>query len=136
MLIVCLLAGLTMRAQQVTLSYKNEPALTVLQDIEKQTGYFFFYDRSLLRLTGRITVDVKNVSLDEALSACFKNKPVSVLKAGKTITLQKAKINPSPPEQPANTMIVKGSVVNQNGEAVLGATIMVKGTNMQVMAND
>src|SRR5688572_11966212 len=50
-------------SQTVTLTKKQAPLATVFREIQKQTGYRFFYTLELLENTGRVDIDVKKVSL-------------------------------------------------------------------------
>jgi len=137
LVIICLLAGLDTHAQQVTLSYKNSSLKTVFEDIEKQTGYVFFYDRALLRLAGKVTVQVKDMPLHEALDQMLKGHPIEWVTAGKTITLRQTRaVAHEPSDVGPPPMLVKGIISNEMGEAVPGATIFIKGTGAQVAAGD
>ena len=52
-------------SQTVTLSKKQVPLATVFREIQKQTGYRFFYTLELVENTSKIDIDVKKVSLEE-----------------------------------------------------------------------
>jgi len=137
LVIACLLTGIDTYAQQVTLSHKNASLKTVFDDIEKQTGYYFFYDRAMLRLAGKVTVQVKDVPLKEALDQCFKGQPIEWVLVGKNITLrQTGAFGREPPESVIPPMLVKGMIINESGEPVPGATVFIKGTGTQVAAGE
>ena len=73
LLAACLQATAYGYAQKVTLSEKNAPLQKIFQQIHQQTGFQFFYEDELLDRSGNIEIKVKNVSLEEALTLCFKN---------------------------------------------------------------
>lgn len=135
--IACLLTGLHTYAQQekVTLSYKNAPLSTILADIKNQTGLGVFYERPNMRLTHNVTIHVVDAPLKDALDICFKDQPVEWLMNGPNITVQlKGKSLRAPPGE-ERPVLIKGAIINESGEPVPGATVLIKGTTTQVGAN-
>ncbi|MEJ7779649.1 MAG: secretin and TonB N-terminal domain-containing protein [Daejeonella sp.] len=78
--------------QRVSYSGKNVPLKTVFSAIQKQTGYGFFYDPTLLTQAKAVTLDVKNVDLSSVLTVVFKNQPLEFSIENKTILVSKKKI--------------------------------------------
>ena len=137
LLSACLTASAKGFSQKVTLSAKDAPLETVIQQIKKQTGYSFFYNVDWLQKAKTITVDIKNVDIEKALDIVFKNQPLSYKLINSTIVLElkdavliKDEIPLPPPP-----ITVKGRVINENGEPVR-VTVTVKGTNIAVSTND
>jgi TonB-dependent SusC/RagA subfamily outer membrane receptor len=122
LIIACLiaLAGL---AQQVTLSVKNVPLTKVFPEIEKQTGFTFYYQFGLLDSTLPVTLDLKNAPLQKVLDQCFLNQPVIYEIVRKTIVV---KPRPAVPKEPA-VALIRGLVTDSAGNPLAGATVMVKG---------
>ena len=73
---------------QVTLSEKNVPLQKVFKQIQKQTGYDFLYSVELLQQAGKISIDVRNVSVDKALEQCLEGKPLSFSIVERTIVIK------------------------------------------------
>lgn len=137
LVIICLLAGLDTYAQQVTLSHENASLKTIYEDLARQTNYFFFCDRAVQRLAGKITVHVNAVPLEEALKEVLKGKPIKPEIVGKTITFKQIVVAEQvPQEKKVLTMLVRGRINNEGGEPVPGATIFIKGTATQVAAGE
>lgn len=119
-------------AQSITLKVKDAPLKAVFKEIKRQAGYDFFYDDEVLEKAGKVSVDVRNASVNEVLNLCFKDLALEfniednsiVIKAKQTAVLRPAdkKSDLSPP--PIN---IKGRIVNQASEPIPGATIQVKG---------
>ena len=66
MAIFIFIAGLHVSAKantQITLSEHNVQLQKVFKQIQLQTGYDFRYNVELLQQAGKISIDVKNVSL-------------------------------------------------------------------------
>jgi len=64
-------------SQRINLAVKNAPLEKVFKEIEKQSGYSFWYKNELLQKAGKITVDLRNVSLDEAVKLCLENQDLT-----------------------------------------------------------
>jgi hypothetical protein len=54
--------------QRVTISRQNTGLKTILQDLRKQTGYYFIFNNEVIRSSRSLSLDLKNVTLDEALN--------------------------------------------------------------------
>jgi len=111
---------------QVWLSEKNVSLEKVLNSIEKQTGTNFFYNRKDIKEI-KISINVNNATLKEALAKCLDDLPFTYDIQENTVFLSKK--SPSFIEKviAAFTNIdVRGRVIDEKGEPLSGATIMVK----------
>ncbi|MCO5946535.1 TonB-dependent receptor [Mucilaginibacter sp. RT5R15] len=128
----------TVYAQKITLSEKNAPLEKVLKKIRKQSGYTFFYESALLKHTHAITIDVKDGELKPLLDQILNNQSLTYSFAGKIIVIKSA-VQPQlvipPPEQPKPPINIKGTVVDDKGKFLPGASVKVKGTNLGVITN-
>ncbi|SDF83465.1 TonB-dependent receptor [Chitinophaga filiformis] len=122
-------------AQTVSLSLRNASLNKVFDEIRKQTGYTFLYTDEQLFQGREVSIDVKNVSLQQALDASFKNQPLSYTISDKTIIVKRKAVQ-SAPTPAAPDKEVKGTVTNEKGEQLPGATIQVKGTSKGVITNE
>lgn len=136
LLAACLQVSARSGAQTVTLSEKNAPLQKVFKEIKRQTGYNFLYTLEQLAEAGPVTVEVRNVSLQEALDRCLQNKVLSYTIVDKTVVVKRkvpvvvnVEKNPLPTE-------VKGKVINEKGEPVVGATVKIKGTEIGTSTNE
>jgi TonB-dependent starch-binding outer membrane protein SusC len=123
---------------QISLSFKGAPLQQVLKSIKKQTDYTFFSNTVLMRESKPVTINVSNVSLEEALSICFRDQPFTYSIEGNIISVKfreisKKIITPTLDFPPPITM--RGKVANEKGEPSAGVTIAVKGTE-KITATD
>lgn len=65
----CLQVYANGNAQTVTLNENNVSFGQIFQSIQKQTGFNFFYKDELLQKAGKVSVNVKDVSIQDALDA-------------------------------------------------------------------
>lgn len=121
-------------AQTVTLSEKEAPLATVLSKIKAQTGCDFLYNLKTLQLAGKISIQVKNVSLTEALDACFENTPLTYSSKGNIIIISERENKQIEAPKPSNDNLppppLGGRVVNDSGKPLEGATVLIKGSNV------
>ena len=68
LLAACLQLAAKGYSQKVTLDLRDASLEQVCKEIRKQTGFQFLYDDYLVNLAGRITVRVKEVTVEEALA--------------------------------------------------------------------
>lgn len=126
----------------ITIRHQNVPIEKVFQSIEKQSGYRFFYNETLLQGAGKVTINLQNVSLQEALEACFQNQPLSYAIVDKTIIVKRRpEQQPKAPELaavsvpgPGKIIALRGKVTSNNAP-VPDASIIIKGTDNGVKSD-
>lgn len=123
--------------QSVTLTVKNAPLEKVFKELKKQTGYDFWYENKLLNRAKRVDLNVRDISLEQALDECFKDQPFAYSIVDKIIVVQL-----KPPIQlsagiPASIKTISplfieihGVITDDKGQPLSGATILVKGTQV------
>lgn len=114
-------------AQTVTLSEHKVPLEKVLNDIRQQSGYVFFYNQDWMQQSLPVDLEVKNLPLEKALKACFKDQPFDFAIVNKTIVLKlKEKQLVSPNAVAPASVTVSGKVTNELGEPMNGVVIRQK----------
>lgn len=132
----CLQVSANGYGQTVTLSLENAPLEKAFKEIKKQTGYSFVYTRVQLKNTQPVTCRITNGALKDALEQCFRNQPLSFLIEDKYIVVQTKTIPIQSSVTNLDPVDITGRVVNENGEAVIGASVKVKGTNVGTSTNE
>ena len=125
-------------SQTISFSGKDVQLTRVFAAIKSQTGYVFFYDAAILREARLVTIDLKNVSLEEALQQTLKDQPLGWLIENKTITIIKKPL-PVANVQKDNTnppITVTGTVMDEENEPIVGASVIVKGTGQGTSTNE
>lgn len=118
----CCFPGTRIYAQNnsVTIDLKDVRMERVMNEIESQTSYLFLSNKDV-NINSIVSVDVKARPLTEALSQMVKGTGVNYKIDGKYILLSKVEQKPLP---------VKGVVRDGEGQPVIGATVVVKGTTV------
>ena len=128
----CLQVNAKTYSQNVTLSFKNAPLQKVFKEIKKQTGYNFLCTTELLDMAGRVNLETKNISLQDALQQCLQKTPLTYTIVEKTIVI-KQKQAESPPipvvVAPASDIPVRGKITDENGNPLQGASVVIKGSS-------
>src|SRR5882757_4245303 len=96
LLTLCLNVLAKTNAQKITYSGTNVSLQTVFDVIQQQTGYGVFMEDALMGQTKHITVNFKDVSIEEALTSCFKTQPIPLdfYIAGRSIIVRKKSAAP------------------------------------------
>ena len=88
LLTICMQASAKSFSQKVTLSAKDVPLENVIKNIKKQTGYSFFYNVDWLQKAKTVTIEVKDMAIEDALNIVFKDQPLTYRVINNTIVLK------------------------------------------------
>ena len=127
-------------SQTVTISGKNIMLEKVFSTIKQQTGYMFFYTAEVIGDAKKVSLHVKDASVEDVLKLALKDQPLSYHIENKTIIITKnkeAEDNKQPGRNSAEPppVDVKGKVLNHKGEPLAGANVKVKGTVIGSVTN-
>lgn len=113
-------------SQPITLAVKDAPLATIFQRLQQQTGYSFVYTQQQLQSCKPVTVRLQQVPFTEALDQLFAGQPIQYqLELPYIIIREKA----SPVSVLVNSptpLVLSGTVRNEQGEAVAGATVAIR----------
>jgi TonB-dependent starch-binding outer membrane protein SusC len=117
---------------KISLSLKNAPLEKAFGEIEVQSGFVFIYKDETVK-DKRISIQISNVTLSQALDECLKGQALSYQIVGKSVAIKAIKkdtdkIGGEPMGTPP-FIDVRGRVVNEKGEPVEGVTVMVRGAS-------
>lgn len=110
------------QSEKINLSVQNESLKIFIKQIESKTDYTFMLDQTIDQ-SQKVTVSSSEESLEAVLNKAFAGKQISYEIVGKQIILKFPRT-----AQSGQTKKVTGTIKDQNGEPVIGANIVVKGT--------
>lgn len=120
---------------RITLSLDHVPLEKAFVAIQRQSGYLFLYNDEKLPAAEKVSVDVKDASIDEVLDACLKGLPLSYRIIDQTII-----ITPRPAateaQAPAPQPEVSGVVRDSTGRGLAGVTVHVKGAEQGAITDE
>ena len=120
----------------VTISMENVDAGKIIEEIEAQTDYLFLYDWEEVNLNRKVTVQAKKQSVAEILTTVFRNTDIVYAVEGNSIFLMKKEKGidvPTIMQQQKRT--INGIIADNNGEPVIGANVVEKGTTNGVITD-
>lgn len=116
-------------AQRVTLNEKGASLGNIINKIRLQTGYDFVFNSKEVGNAKKVTINLKNVQLEEALRLLFRDQDLTYSVKDKFIVIEAAK--PSFMDNLRAVFVnidVRGKVVDMaTGNPLPGATVVVKG---------
>jgi TonB-linked SusC/RagA family outer membrane protein len=136
LIIAVMQVSATTFAQRITLSEKNTNLVQVFDRISDQSGYDFVFTSNLLEGTKPVTINVRNTELKVVLEQIFANQPVSFSIENKTVVIRSKDLSYLEKVLARFQAIdVRGKILDEKGEPLVGATVSVKGTSKSVRTN-
>ncbi|MBJ6368970.1 TonB-dependent receptor [Snuella sedimenti] len=142
-------------SQSISLNAKNEKIKTILNTIEGESNYSFFYNSSIINVNKKRSLNVTNADLEEALKMLFidteidfsfvrnqiilypKNQPELKLKLENILKSNEDAIVSSLTLEMINEFIssslqqkISGTVTDNTGMPLPGVSIIIKGTTL------
>ncbi|GAA3575082.1 TonB-dependent receptor [Snuella lapsa] len=142
-------------SQSISLNAKNEKIKTILNKIEGESNYSFFYNSSIINVNKKRSLNVENTDLKDALKMLFidteidfsflrdqiilypKNQPELRLKLENLLKSSEEAIVSSLTLEMINEFInsslqqsISGTVTDNTGMPLPGVSIIIKGTNL------
>ena len=110
----------------VNLNYKDASFVEVINEFRKQTGVKFMYNLEKVKDKKCKDLVVKNTPVKQAIDIVLKHFGLAYsMVEGVVVVKEKA-------EEPQTKRIIKGTVVDENGEPLPGVTVLIKGTTVGV----
>ena len=111
---------------RVSINKNNSQLEEILNEIESQTDYLFIYNNQV-DVNRKVSVKAKTKPVSEVLDNLFKNAGVEYEMEGTHIILS-SKSRDAIAAAQQQTHVLTGRIVDNNGEAIIGANVVVKGT--------
>jgi TonB-linked SusC/RagA family outer membrane protein len=124
--------SLSAHAVKVTFNVRNVTVMQAMNQLKKDTGYSFVFCANSIDLDRTVSVNSKNTELSDVVEQILKGQNVSYQIDGKQIivsplqkTVEKKTQTTSAQQQRAKT--IKGNILDEKGEPIIGASIKIKG---------
>jgi len=118
---------------QITILKRNVPLKEVFKTISSQTGFNFLYSERILDDSKPVSLELKNVSINEALTYCLKGLPLTYQIKNNTIIIKKKDVFFA---TRAPTGVISGKVTDEKGIALPSVTVKLEGPIVQTKATD
>lgn len=130
--------GQNLEKMEITLELNKELLPSVLNKLSKLTELQFAYNKKEINAY-RISLPKGNYSVKEVLDQSLRNTPFRYKQLNRSVVIYAARDTAEQPrsavgETPMPTLpvfkTIKGKVVDENGEALPGVTVMLKGSQL------
>ena len=113
--------NLNAQSQKISLTQGQKTILSAFEEIEAQTNMNFAYNESVINVSQVIDVNITDKSLSETLGVVLNGTNTSYRTQGKQIIIIEA-----PKQAPLKRYT--GVILDEDGESVIGATVLLKGS--------
>lgn len=118
------------QTMRVNIQADNVSTEKILSEIEKQTDYLFVYNKKEVDLKRKTSVNAVNKTTAEVLSTIFNGTDIIYAIEGENIMLMRKEQNLAVvPDAVQQGNIVTGKIVDKDGNPVIGANVLVRGTS-------
>lgn len=127
------------QAQSISVNKKNVSMISVIKEIEKTTHYKFFYNNNLVNVNGTVSVNLTNSSIETLVKELLKDTPYTYQIENDQVMIfaskeQKTAARTQEVRQQAKETAT-GTVVDDKGEPIIGASVLEKGTTNGVITD-
>lgn len=130
LLLVCLQVSASGFAQQkISINVTQMSIKNLLKTIEKQTEYRFVYSNNALATEKKISLKLKEVSLDEAMQLVLKETNLTYALKESNLVIIYAGIKSD------KDLVVTGKVVDDSGLPIPGVSVKVSGLSLATTTN-
>ena len=138
-LTVILLLGLFSNkvVAQVNVKIDRLPLKEALVEVEKQSGYSFFYSNMLPNQDAVVSVRATGSSIESVMDELLKGLGIKYeVKPDKQITLTEKLQTPKETSKNPSLKVVSGTVVDASGLPVIGAGVLIEGTSTGAVTDE
>lgn len=134
LLVTLMFSALSMSAQTVTKTFSNESLRNVLKEVERQTKMSVIYKVDEVNASQKVTATFHATPVRDVLTKVLGSH-LGFKIDHKMITIFKREAKPAAKDPQAPKKTVKGQVLDENGEPVIGATVRSKATGAAVVTD-
>ena len=117
---------------KLSISFSNTELVKVLDNIEKQSEFYFLYNEKLIDANRKVSIEAKDEQIEELLKNLFSGTDVVYSIVDRKIILVPAYLSES---QQLNKKI-NGKVTDSAGGSLPGVSVIVKGTTTGVITDN
>ncbi|WP_276167340.1 SusC/RagA family TonB-linked outer membrane protein [Zobellia alginiliquefaciens] len=119
--------GQKLKNTKVNINVSKGSVLDVFKSIENQSSYSFFYNNEVKVTEGRVSLDIRQVSVYDLLCILSKEHLLKFKRTNRSISVSKLPKNIKEVKLPI-VIEITGMVMDSEGTPLPGASIMEKGT--------
>ena len=122
---------------QVNVKIDRLPLKEALVEVEKQSGYSFFYSDHLPHQDAVVSVKATNSNIESVMDDLLKGLGIKYeVKPDKQITLTEKLQTPKETSKNPSLKVVSGTVVDASGLPVIGVGVLIEGTSTGAVTDE
>jgi TonB-linked SusC/RagA family outer membrane protein len=129
LLVVVMQVSATVSAQNINLSENNASLKKLFKEVRKQSGYNFVYTEGMLKNAKPVNIQIHSATLAKALDQMFSDQPLTYTISGNTVVVKEKEQSGNVKTVSSTPITISGTVTDEKGEPLPGATITVLETN-------
>ena len=133
-LFLSFMACLTANAQKVTLQFRQVKLAKVFDAITQQTGLTVAYSRPTVDPDRVVSIEADKEELSDVLTQLLKDTNVT-FEIGETKIYLKEESVSDTPQKSGRLITISGTIVDEKGETIIGASVAVQGTTLGTITN-
>lgn len=118
----------------ITISHNNVPLSQIITDLEKKSGYSAIVRLNDVDIKETYSINETNKSVKQILVILFNGRNIDYELKGNTISIFKSQQTANNLKLPAKREVT-GTVVDEAGEPIIGASVIEKGTTNGMVTN-
>lgn len=126
------------QGKPVSITIKNSTLAEVLRQVSKKSGLYIYFQDADLAAHKNVTIDVRNKPVENVLHELLDGRGLSWVEVSENTIAVKKKLEVEERRIEGDTVAtitVTGKVVNEKGEAIAGATVLVKNSKIGTTTN-
>ncbi|TDN96654.1 TonB-linked SusC/RagA family outer membrane protein [Sunxiuqinia elliptica] len=112
----------------ISLNYESTSLKEVLMKIEDETDFYFLYSSAMIDVDQKVSVNVKDERIVDALDQVFNSLGISYEIKGRQVLLHSNNSDTDLGRFLQQSMSVSGKVTDSSGQALPGVAVVIKGT--------
>jgi len=120
------------QTKRMDVKIEQSTIVSALERIEAQSDFFFFYNNKVIKLDKKVSVDLKNKSINEILDVLFKDTDIEYTINIRQIILSGKETGSLLSQQSKK---ITGKVTDLTGSSLPGVSVVVKGTTTGVITD-
>ena len=131
LLILCVPLSAQVKEKLITVDFSDLPLSEAINRIEKVSRYTFFYDANQVDVKQKVSLKVKKATAQQAMNVMLKNTDLKY----EVTNTQIALFTKDKPEALEHGITIKGQVVDEHGEPIIGGNVIAEGTTNGTITN-
>ena len=135
LLVVIMQVSASSFAQNINLSETNAPLKKLFKEIRKQSGYNFVYTEGMLKNAKPVNIELQSATIGKTLDQVFSNQPLTYIISSNTVVIKEKQLSDNVSIILATPITISGTVTDEKGAPLPGATVTVLETNISTSAD-